>query len=163
MQDKHPFTQKTIRAISGRNDIKFSFDFNGDPSLDPQATGRMVLSIWNSRVEESLSEFEELRIFVMVRDMNALEFTLFEIEAPRYIVDDYQWTVNKNGNFCGFEKATGRQCFTWQKGGTQFTVHHLIPPSSYKFRITQRPVTLEEHQVIHLSRFQDSWVQKVSS
>lgn len=160
VQDKNPLRQTKIRAISGRNSPTYSHGIT-DLKADPQATGRAVLEIWNSRVDEAASEFEDLRIFVIIRDMDALEFCLMEIEAVRYVPGEYRWESTKRGNLQGMHIATGKHCFTWQFHGSQFTVIHHVPTSAYKFRITQRPVTLEEHQVIALSRFQDSWVQRV--
>lgn len=161
VKDKKPLTQTRIRAISGRNSPNYSDDIP-NPLADIQATGRSVLDIWNSRVNESATQFEELRIFVMIRDMVAREFCLFEIESVRYVTSEYRWELNKRKNLEGFNKTTGEHVFTWQPHGSQFTVMHHVPASAYKFRITQQPVTLEEHQVIYLSKFQDSWVEKVN-
>src|ERR1700722_7303410 len=76
----HPFTVKKIRVISGRNDVDRAFDIQ-DPHADVAATGIGVLRIWNSRLDQALSEYEDLRIFIMIRNMDLLEFTLMEIAA----------------------------------------------------------------------------------
>lgn len=162
VKGENPLSQNSLRAISGRNSPLYSHGIE-NPKTDIQATGRAVLEIWNSRVDESASQFEELRIFAMIRNMSARHFCLMEFEAVRYVASEYKWALNKRGNLEGFHKSTQEHAFTWQPHGSQFTVMHHVPASAYRFKITQQPVTLEEHQVIHLSRFQDSWVQKVEN
>ena len=74
MKDKAPFTQRRIRAISGRNSFNYSQGIT-DPLADVSIIGQAVLKIWNARVNESLNQHDDLRIFIMVRHMEALEFT----------------------------------------------------------------------------------------
>ena len=160
VQDAKPFTQKRIRAISGRNSPVYSSDIS-NPYADIQATGAAVLNIWNARVNESLNEHDDLRIFAFIRNMATLEFTMFEIEAPRYVSANYRWIRNKNGNLEGFDRHTEGHAFTWQPHGSQFTVIHHIPASAYRFRIMHTPGIIEEHHVLRLIRFRDDWIQQV--
>ena len=51
---KLPFTVEKIRAISGRNDVSYSFGIE-DLTKDIQETGAAVLKIWNGRVDEALN------------------------------------------------------------------------------------------------------------
>ncbi len=55
-----PFTTRTIRLVSGRNSPDYSYGIS-DPRYDIQKTGSAVLTIWNQRIQDSLSEFHELR------------------------------------------------------------------------------------------------------
>lgn len=156
-----PFEQKNVRLISGRNSPDYSYGIT-DPRKDIQATGNVVLRIWNARIDQSFAEYEDLRIVVFLRNMNKLQFTIFEYEATRYQPQNYRWHVNKKGNLQGHSLDTGEHCFTWQFHGSQFTVIKPVPKSAYKFRITRRPALLEEDHVIRQTRFNDKWVQKVT-
>lgn len=160
VQDKSPFTQTSIRVISGRNSPVYSSGVE-NPFVDIQATGKAVLKVWNARVNESLNEHDDLRIFIMVRNMSTLEFTLMEIEPVRFVPSEYVWKKNKNGNLLGYDDRDEHR-FTWQPHGSQFTVLHHIPPSAYRFRIKKRPGMLAEEQVLRLARFDESWIEPVT-
>ncbi len=160
VQDGDPFNQKRIRVISGRNSPKYSFKIK-DPFANIQVTGNAVLEIWNARVNESLSEHDDLRIFIMVRNMSTLEFTLIETDAPIYVPADYTWKANENENLEGLDAETGEHRFTWQPHGSQFTVIHRVPHSAYRFKITHHPGLIEERHVLNLIRFDESWIEPV--
>ncbi len=155
-----PFEQVRVRLISGRNDPNYSYGIS-DSLADIKVTGRAVLNIWNQRVNQSLNEYDDLRIVVFARNMDTLEFTLFEYEAGRYAPADYQWEKNKGGNLEGYEKSTGNHKFTWQPGGCQFTVIKVVPGSACKFRITRHPGLLEPQHVLQLVQFNESWIERV--
>ena len=142
VQHNNPFNAETLRLISGRNSPDYSLGIS-DPRKNIETTGRAVLAIWNSRVNEALSEHDDLRVIVLVRDMNAREFVLFEQEARRYVPDNYRWTVNERGNFEGYNRQDGERLFTWQPHGSQFTVHRKVPPAASKFRIAPNVPIIE--------------------
>ncbi len=160
VQDKSPFIQTKIRAISGRNDVNYSCGIK-DPYSDIAATGKCVLEIWNARLNESLHEHDDLRIFIIVRNMTALEFTLVEIEPESFIPGEFRWIKNKQDNLEAYDIPRGDHRFTWQPGGGQFTVIHHIPASAYRFRIQRRPEMLEQRHVLQLVQFEDNWIEPV--
>ena len=81
VKSSKPFeVRRAIRLISGRNSPDYSLGIT-DPHVDPMATGRAVLSIWNARVEEAMDEHDDLRVVVLVRNIETREFVLFEEEA----------------------------------------------------------------------------------
>lgn len=161
VQADFPFTAKSVRVISGRNDVNYSYGIQ-DSYADIAATGEAVLKIWNGRVDESLNEHDDLRIFIMIRNMSTLEFTLMEMEAPRYVPSEYEWKVNKNKNFLGFDRHRNEHRFTSQSGGRQFTVIHHVPASAYRFRITHNPGVLDPVHVLRLAKYEDSWIEAVT-
>lgn len=161
VQDRNPFEAKRVRVISGRNDVNYSFGIK-DPFADIGKTGEAVLKIWNARVDESLNEHDDLRIFIMIRNMSLLEFTLMEMEAPRYVPSEYRWEVNKRHNFLGFDIHRNEHKFTSQSGGRQFTVLHHVPASAYRFRITRKPGVLDPVHILRLANFEDSWIEAVT-
>lgn len=160
VKDSRPFTQHRVRIISGRNSPSFSLGIS-DPYADIQVTGNAVLNVWNARVNESLNEHDDLRIFIMIRNVSTLEFTLFESEAVRFIPSHYRWTRNKNGNLVGYDVQTNAHAFTWQPSGSQFTVIHHVPPSAYRFRINRTPGIVEEQHILELVSFRDDWIEQV--
>ena len=152
-----PFTQTPIRVISGRNSPAYSKGIK-TATADVQATGRAVLEVWNRRVDKALSEFDDLRVLIMVRNMSTLEFTLFEHEAHRFIPTEYVWQINANNNFQGLHTLTKEHVFTWQPHGSQFTVIHPLPSSCYRFKIKKRPMLIQQQWVMNLVKWEDDWI-----
>ena len=161
VKSNKPFTQPQVRLITGRNSPNFSYGIS-DALQDIILTGEAVLNIWNQRVNQSLNEFDDLRIVIMIRNMATLEFTLFEYEAVRYTPADYEWRLNKEENLEGFDKVTHKHRFTWQPHGSQFTVIKDVPGSAYRFRIKRHPGQLEPQHVLNLVRFKEDWIERVN-
>ncbi len=152
-----PHNQPHVRLISGRNSPDYSSGI-ADPRRDPGATGRAVLSIWNARLDESLNHHDELRIAVLIRNMGAREFALFECPAVQFPTGDYRWSFNARGNLEGHDEATGGHCFTWQPHGSQFTIIRPVPGSVRRFSIDRNaPLVAPEH-VLRLIRFAPDWI-----
>lgn len=160
IKNTHPFRAQTVRLVSGRNSPNYSYNIS-DPNVDLAETGRAVLNIWNERVNQSLRNYEDLRVVVLIRNMDTLEFTLFEYEAGRYSPADYAWHRNPRGNLEGYDRSTGVHRFTWQPHGSQFTVIRHVPGSAYKFRILRHPGLLEPQHVLNLVRFKPDWIERV--
>lgn len=160
VQAGRPFEQSIVRLISGRNSPDYSYGIS-NPREDLAKTGAAVLNIWNERVDQSFNNYDDLRVVVLVRNMDRLEFTLFEYEAGRYSPKDYEWRLNARDNLEGYEVSTGEHRFTWQPHGSQFTVIKRVPGSAYKFRIIRHPGLLEPQHVLNLVRFKDNWVERV--
>lgn len=150
-----PFKCAKVRLIAGRNDPLYSADIS-DPLKDPQKTGRAVLEIWNKRVDRAMSKFDDYRLLVLIRDMNAMRFSLFESEITRFVPKDYKWTANKRNNLEGRDSA-GEHRFTWQPHGAQFTVIKQVPGSAVKFEI-KRPPTVSVDAVLGDIAYKNSWV-----
>lgn len=156
----NPFTKKNIRIISGRNSPDYSLGIS-NPRKDVNATGRAVLSIWNERINEAMGSHDQLRVAVFIRNMEKREFALFEQEARRYVADDYEWEINKKGNFEGYEKMTRERMFTWQPHGAQFTIHRQVPAAVRQFRIVPEVPAIEAKHILRLARYSDDWVQTI--
>lgn len=156
-QAKKPFTQKSVRLISGRNSPDYSLNIP-DPHVNPSNTGRAVLAIWNARVNEALAEFNDLRIVVMIRNMQSREFLIFEEEAQRFTPTDYQWKFNKNGNLEGFSYPEGQHRFTWQPHGAQFTILRPVPGGARQFSINQNVPIVMPDTILASIRFKPDWI-----
>lgn len=151
-----PHTIKTIRVISGRNSPDYSYGIT-NPHDDPQKTGTAVLNIWNERVNIAVDEYVNLRSAILIRNVNTLEFTLFETEINRFITKEYVWSVNKNGNIEGVDGTHGNHKFTWQPHGSQFTIIYSVPSSAVRFQI-KRPPVLDFNKTMEQIGFDESWV-----
>ncbi len=151
-----PFTSRSVRVISGRCSPDYSFGIS-NPHENIQKTGEAVLSIWNERINIAKNRFEPLRTCVLIRNFSQLEFSLFELETARYILDEYVWKINKRGNFEGFSLTDGTHKFTWQPHGSQFTIIYQVPRHAIKFKIRRPPVMDIEYTMAQIG-FNDDWV-----
>lgn len=156
MQNNTPHSCEELRVISGRNSPDYSYGIQ-NPHEDVQETGKAVIGIWNERVNIALDQFDFLRTAILIRNVNTLEFTLFEEEVRKYIANEYEWNINKRGNFEGFDKRTGKHKFTWQPHGAQFTIKYAVPSSAVRFQI-KRPPILDFEQTMEQIGFDDTWV-----
>lgn len=157
---KKPFTTPTIRLITGRNSPDYSYNIS-DVRKDLTRTGEAILNIWNERVNQSLNEYNDLRIIVLMRNMETLEFTLFEYEATRYTPSEYEWVLNEKKNLQGYDRVTKKHSFTWQPHGAQFTVIKNVPASAVRFRIKRHPGILDPKHVLNLVRFKEDWIEHI--
>ena len=155
-----PFEQKTVRLISGRISPDYSMGIK-NPHIDIQATGKAILSIWNERINESLHEHNDLRIVVLIRNVEKKEFVLFEENVERFAADDFVWEKNSQGNFEGYVKATRDHRFTWQSHGSQFTIKRHIPGSAVKFSINQIIPLVDKKHILDLINFEEDWIKIV--
>lgn len=155
---KVPADRREVRLISGRNSPDYSFGIS-DPREDAAKTGEAVLSIWNARVNEALSSFDDLRIVVLVRNFPDRRFLIFEEEARRFTPSDYSWGFNRQNNLEGNERLSGRHAFTWQPSGSQFTIIRRVPASARNFRIAKDIPILNPDEVLQQIGFAQSWVQ----
>lgn len=156
VQNTKPHECSEIRVISGRNSPDYSYGIQ-NPHEDIQETGNAVLGIWNERVNIALDKFDYLRTAILIRNVNTLEFTLFETETHRFIPSEYEWRVNKRGNFEGFDRISSAHKFTWQPHGSQFTIKYVIPASAVRFKI-KRPPVLDFEKTMEQIGFQEDWV-----
>lgn len=156
VQHNKPHLCKLLRVISGRNSPDYSYGIT-DPRENIQETGKAVLGIWNERVNIALDKFDYLRTVILIRNINTLEFALFEQETHKFIAADYIWSENKRNNLEGHDIASGKHKFTWQPHGSQFTIKYLVPASAVRFQL-KRPPVLDFEQTIKSIGFSEDWV-----
>ena len=123
-----------------------------------QKTGDAVISVWNARVDQAMDEYEDLRIVVLVRNVEAKEFVLFEEEATRFSPGDFAWTASKRGTFQGRNISNGTHQFTWQPTGGQFTVFRQIPGSARQFRINRNVPIVPLNVVLGEIDYREDWI-----
>ena len=150
-------TNGGVRLTSGRCSPDYSYGIT-DPHEDIQKTGRAVLNIWNERVNIAQDYYNPLRTSVLVRSEDLLTFSLFEEENHRYVANQYRWEENKNGNLIGIDIETGKQQFTWQPHGSQFTIHTIIPQNAVLFKIKEPP-TLDVEDTLRQIKFTEDWIE----
>ncbi len=143
VKQKIPSETKTVRLISGRCSLDYSFAVSDVRSVPPDEIGQMVLSIYRERVSSVRQRFSHCRTIVLMKSADLRECAMFETETVRYDQELYEWQWNKRGNLQGHDKS-GRHKFTWQPHGSQFTIIDDVPSNRVAFRLRLAPpMTLE--------------------
>ena len=156
IQHNHPHRESTIRIISGRCSPTYSLG-KTERLADPTGTGSGAVDIYNERLNDSKALYEPLRIIILVRNMETLQFSIYETDAVRYNPEEYSWSLNVNDNIEGHEKRTGIHKFTWQDHGAQLTIKYDVPASAQKFTIKAPPV-LDFEETMQQIKYNDNWV-----
>ncbi len=155
-----PFTQPSVRLISGRNSPAFSFGDANVKEISPAELGEKILSIWNERVGSVRAKFNHVRTVVLLKGPDLLSAAVFETDTILYQADAYNWLWNKNGNLVGTDEH-GANHFTWQPHGSQFTIHEKVPAKRHKIAISPpenlRDVSTQE--LLELISFDSSWIK----
>ncbi len=154
---ERPFEIPIVRLISGRNSPDYSLGIS-DPRANPENTGRAVLSVWNARVNEAMNQYDDLRIVVMVRNMETREFLIFEEESQRFTLTAYSWSFNNRGNLEGHNRTNGVHEFTWQPHGSQFTILRHVPASARRFKINPNVPMVQPDTILAAIRFRVEWI-----
>lgn len=160
VKNRTPFTAQTVRLISGRNSLAYSFGEMDIPK-DPNEVGKKILSIWNERVKSVRAKFAHLRTVVLLKGVGLREVSVFETDTRLYDPNDYDWQWNEKNNLEGLEKASCFHKFTWQPSGSQFTIIEKIPQKRLSIRI-KPPEAIDEDVILKAVRFNDSWITIVS-
>jgi hypothetical protein len=127
LSDRRGTGSNKVRLISGRNDVGFSYNYVVTPNVSPpNVVGEMVLEIWNQRVIEVRSRFENLRTVVLIKDGDYSRVGVFEFDTPIFLPEMYSWRWNSRNNLEGYDENDVHK-FTWQWGGKQFTIKEDIP------------------------------------
>lgn len=155
VKSNRPHTAKSIRIISGRNDVNFSYGIES-PLEDINVTGEAVLSIFNERIKTAKSVYKDLTHSILVRSQDLKTFTYFEKEAELIDVKSVTWKLNKKNNLQGYDES-GKHLYTWQPGGTQFTMIYDIPDNAQRFSLRQ-PKPLDFDSVIEVIGFDKTWI-----
>ncbi len=91
--------------------------------------------------------------------MEHREFLLFEREIHLYTPQNFEWTLNRNRNFVGVEKARGSQKFTWQSHGSQFTIHWDVPVAARRLTIVPEITQIKPQTVLEQIGFTKDWLK----
>jgi hypothetical protein len=148
---------KTVRLISGRNSIVYSFGEKIDVSADPRVVGDQVLEIWNERISAVREKFKNLRTVVLVKSNDLSQVAVFEFDTIRFDSELFDFEWNNNGNLLGFDKGTRNHRFTWQTHGSQFTIIEKVPSQTMIINIKQ-PEKLDKGKILETLGFDKSWV-----
>lgn len=154
---KTPSSQKKIRLISGRNDLRFSYGYATKPGKNPDETGELVLNIYNERVSKIRETYKHLRTVVLIRSYDLTESVIFEQDAIRHDPELYYWKWNKGNNLEGFSKADDSHKFTWQIGGQQFTILDVVPNDHLLINL-KKPKIVSKEFVFKNIGFDKSWI-----
>ncbi|MDP1620848.1 MAG: hypothetical protein Q8M08_00775 [Bacteroidales bacterium] len=160
VKHKNPAKQKTVRLISGRNDLQYSFQYTAKPGINADETGELVLNIYNERVSKIRETFKHLRTVVLIRSFDLTESMIFEFDTIRYDPELYYWKWNSRKNLMGFDKKDNKHKFTWQSGGTQFTIIEQVPGEQLIITV-RKPRLIEKQYILSKIGFDSSWISVI--
>ncbi len=155
-----PSQAKSVRLISGRNSVAFSFGESRVKDIDANPLGQKVLQIWNERVSSIRQKYSSLRTIVLMKSNDLSELAVFEMETILYDPELYVWKWNKHENLEGFDKATATHRFTWQPHGSQFTIKENVPTQILILKI-KLPEKLDKDKYLSAIGFEESWVEVI--
>ena len=158
VKNKRPSRASTVRLISGRNSLDYSFGETDVRAMNPEDVGAGVIEIWNERVSSIRNKYKHLRTVVLMKSDDLLELGVFEAETVRYDYALYEWSWNKRGNLEGRNKSNGEHKFTWQPHGSQFTIKETVPPETMIVSIRE-PKLVDRDAVLEDVGFDESWVK----
>ena len=156
VKNKNPWNVESVRLIVGRTSPAYSYGIT-DAKSDIQTTGNSVLAIYNQRIDQVRSEYQDTRLGVLIRIMANLEFAYFERVLAPFPINDFSWQSNENGNLLGYRD--GQHVFTRQPHGSQLTMMERVPSSSTRFKISQSPAEIDIESVLEQVGYSDEWVQ----
>lgn len=148
--------QDKVRLISGRNAVTYSFGIDNYSEVDPNELGKMILQIWNERVSSVRQVYKFVRTVVLVKSKDYKDYLIFEFDTIRYDPELYEFRWNKRGNLEGYDKEYGTHMFTWQPGGSQFTIIAKIPMERLHITV-KSPEQLDKERVLEMLGFDRSW------
>jgi len=152
--------QTPIRLISGRNSINYSYGKAIDPKKsDPNEVGTMVLDIYNTRVREVRTKFENLRTVVLIKGDDLERLCVFEYETLMFIEEDYTWKWNKKENLEGFDLNSVHK-FTWQPHGSQFTIIEAVPANALRMQV-KKPQSISKEQILKEIGFDKTFYSRI--
>jgi hypothetical protein len=157
VKHQNPVNQRRVRLISGRNDLQFSFGFIAQPGEKPDETGELVLNIFNERVSKIREIVKNVRTVVLIRSYDLTEVAIFEFDTIRYDPELYFWKWNKSKNLEGYSKKDNSHKFTWQSGGTQFTIIEEVPDNLTIISI-RKPDIIDKDFILSKIGFDKSWI-----
>lgn len=154
--------QDRVRLICGRNAVTYSYGVDNYSEVDPNELGKMVLDIWNERVSAVRQVFKFVRTVVLVKSKDYKDYLVFEFDTVRYDAELYYFKWNKRGNLEGYDKESHKHKFTWQPGGSQFTIIEDIPQDRLHISI-KKPETIDKSVILEAVKFDKSWYNVVST
>jgi hypothetical protein len=159
---KHPKprTAASVRLISGRNSPGYSYGLDQIRTTAPADVGRLVLGIWNARVDQVRQRYLDVRTVVLLKGPGLTENALFETELLPFRAEEFNWEWNEQGNLIG-TMADAKKRFTWQPHGAQFTIHEPVPPNRTIIAL-QPPAGINRpspEQVIEQMGFAENWLR----
>jgi hypothetical protein len=134
VKNNNPFRVETIRLISGRNSLDYSFAVSDVRKLPPDELGAMVIEIWNERVAMLHKKYKTLRTVVLIKGPGLGKITVFEKPTERFYAEKYDWSWNSRKNLVGHD-SKGAMKFTWQPHGSQFTIVESVPEDALRIEI----------------------------
>jgi len=157
VKSKKPTKVVAVRLISGRNDLQYSFNYIAKPGHNPDEAGELVLNIYNERVSKIREAYKHLRTIILIRSYDLTEVVIFEFDTIRYDPELYYWEWNDRKNLKGYSKKDKKHKFTWQSGGTQFTIVEEVPSEHIIIKV-RKPALINKKFILNEIKFDKSWI-----
>ncbi len=162
VKNQNPFQVASIRLISGRNSLSYSYG-DADPfKMDLADLGTKILGIWNERIGSVRAKYAHLRTVVLIKGPDLTTLSVYEEETVMFSPEKYYWQWNEKKNLEGYENDTRIHRFTWQPHGSQFTIVSDVPANKLCIRL-RKPPSIPEEKVLNAIKFDESWVEIVST
>lgn len=132
---KKPDKNKRVR-------ISLGSDFIGEGTTAEFAAS--VIRQWNERLQEAYRECPEVRVLMIFRDSDCVNWAMYECLPKFYDVDMFSWEWNKKNNLvgtCGDTKLTWRNC--------NLTLSYTVPNGFRKIEIPH-PRILTEDEILKI-------------
>lgn len=162
VKSTNPHLQAKVRLISGRNSPAFSFSTENVFSVPTDVVGKMILDIWNARVDAIRAKYNNLRTIVLIKSHSLLDLCIYEKDTFRYDPELFYWEWNANRNLVGYSKRDKEHLFTWQPSGSQFTIIDKVPDQKLLLTI-KAPPGLSKEATLDAIGFSPKWVSIVPS
>lgn len=162
VKNPNPFQVSTIRLISGRNSLAYSYGDSDPFKMNLPDLGAKILQIWNDRIEAVRAKFAHVRTVVLIKGPDLTTLSVYEEDSVLFMPDRYFWQWNEQKNLEGYEIDTRIHRFTWQPHGSQFTIVSDVPKNRLCLRLKKPPI-IPETDVLKAIKFDESWVEVVSA
>ena len=104
-----------------------------------------------------MEEYSQLRRIILIRNMDTFRFRISELPTELFDPADFTWRLNRGNNLEGFRNQDQSHAFTWQPGGTQFTIIQEVSGSARSFEV-QKPQPQNSEQLLKNIGYSDDWV-----
>ena len=158
VKSARPKTQPSVRLISGRNSLDYSYETSDVRSMPPGEVGKLVLDIWNARVSQIRQKFQHARTVVLLKGPKLLSGAIFEFELLRVEIELVTWSWNNQRNLEGH--VDGQHRFTWQPHGAQFTmIEPITDRVSFSIQLPQNIAPYNAETLLKEIGYSKSWIK----
>lgn len=148
LRKKHPFSDNPVDIISGRIDIRKLYKIDNLKEYSPHDLAKMILDMWNSRVNEAKAKYNDIRTIILLRSYDLKTVSFYEEETSIYNVDDYDWIWTKDGIIYGMDKVSNTVKLKWYPSGNHFRIISIPPKNRINLEIDYNKRIIDVKKII---------------